>query len=66
MVDVMNIIPPDTARLVLAQMCLESFRKDAQWYAERAEIEKTPEARRAAAEAEFGVAEYEKMVASLS
>lgn len=66
MVYVMNTTTDKTTRLVLASECLKASQKMARYYAQRAEVEKSAEMRKAAADAETACAFYEEEVKTLS
>jgi hypothetical protein len=63
---VMNMTLDKTTRLVLAQECLKASQKMARYYAQRAEVEKSEEMRKAAAGSEMACAFYEEEIKSLS
>ena len=63
---VMTITTSRVTALVLAQMCLEASRKTATFYTQSAEVEKSEEMRKAAADAEMACAFYEQELDRLS
>lgn len=62
----MNTTLDKTTRLVIASECLKASQKMARYYAQRAEVEKSAEMRKAAAGAEMACAFYAEEIKALS